>query len=179
MKNPFAAVAPIVLIGVLTGCASDDSPTTRQMLSHLPTPTSASTAANQSAPVNAIATLPNAAPSIELFDSTIFDNQLSSLLDKHPAAVIVRTTGDATTNNLPDRLEKWLAYIDKKGGTVKFEHDPEEKERIIGDILIDFAVDLVAKYYDHLLYSPAKHYNATVYYKNSGTISRVVFAQHQ
>ena len=171
MKNTFLfpLLRPIALAVILTtGCASvgDQNKEPAKQTEVVSGNTKATTKNNSEN------------PTIELFDSGLFDAKLSNTLSKGPDEVFVKPLGDTNVNAIPERLDKWLSYIENKGGSVELKPDPKEKSRFIGEI-IELGIKIYQAIYDSALYSPAENYNATVYYKNNGHITEVVFSKRK
>ena len=114
-------------------------------------------------------------PTIGFLDSTIFDKQLSRALSSKESTVKVTFPIAFTTNEIPERIDKWLVAIQDYEGTIDVQ--PEQVER---GLLDDFVKSLINGIYERikekLLYSPAKNYNATVFYEpRTGNVTRVMF----
>lgn len=124
---------------------------------------------------------------IQFFDSGSFDRKLSLALRKSPETITATFPAAVTTNNIPNRLDKWFFMVEKNEGAVKLEPesgpktDTEEggftKRGLIGE-----AISLVVGAYNFIkekaIYSPVKDYDAVVYYKpGTGTITKVVFTR--
>mgnify|MGYP001820813482 FL=1 len=81
-----------------------------------------------------------------------------------------------TTNDIPERIDKWFSAVLKYGGEVELKPDPDyPATREFGLIF-----DLLNKVYDlakeTLIYSNAQNYNVDVLYKpGSGEVTRCVF----
>jgi len=118
-------------------------------------------------------------PEIEFFDSGSFDRKLSVSLRKAPQTIMAKFPATVTTNNIPERLDKWFFMVEKYEGAVRLE--PEKGELAERGILEE-AISLVIGAYNFMkekaIYSPVKDYDAVVYYKpGTGTITKVVFTR--
>ena len=112
---------------------------------------------------------------IQFLNSNIFDKQLSKALSNKEPTVKVTFPIAFTTNEIPERIDKWLVAIQDYEGTIDVQ--PEQVER---GLLDDFVKSLINGIYERikekLLYSPAKNYNATVFYEpRTGNVTRVMF----
>ena len=117
-----------------------------------------------------------ASTELNLYDSITFDIKLSRALAAKPPVVTVTSIAPFTTNNIPERIDKWLDAVRKTGGTVALKPDPDYPAsrdfRLIFDLLSQ-AYDLAK---EMLIYSHAKHYNVDILYKpGSGEVTRFVF----
>jgi Domain of unknown function (DUF4384)/BON domain len=121
---------------------------------------------------------------VTFFDIEGFDKKLSSVLKERQPMVKVNFHAPADINKIPERLEKWLAAVQKEDGNVELLEDPEYKGQVtrspvaaaLGVLqMIPMLYNMIK---DNRLYSPAENYNATVYYiKGKGTITKVIFSQ--
>jgi len=114
---------------------------------------------------------------VEYFDSMGFDQNLSvSLKCNHPE-VTVKFPLSVNIYRIPDRVDKWFYMVGKYEGAAKPEIENEGRRSLLGE-----AISLVIGVYDvikeKVIYSSAKNYNATIYYKEgTGTVTRVVFTR--
>lgn len=113
-------------------------------------------------------------PTLLYVNSAAFDRKLSSSLAARPACFEVLFPLPVSMKALPERLDKWLSAIEKSGGKVQAVPVAEQRG-LFSDLL-----ELVIKLYDLFavsdLYEPARHYNATVYYKRTtGILVKVEF----
>lgn len=117
-----------------------------------------------------------ASEKIEFFDAGTFDRKLSSALRQNPPEVTIDFIADANVNDMPERMDKWFAAVEKGEGVIDVQVDPAYRTRgIISEVmaLIIGAYEFVK---DKLIYSPAQNYNATVYYiPGTGEITKVIF----
>ena len=129
-----------------------------------------------SAPGASAADKDNAA--IDFFDSGAFDRKLSGALRKDLPEVRVKFPAKVTVNSIPKRMDKWLASVEKYGGTVELKVDEEYSTRGIFGVVIDLILGAYELAREKILYGPSENYNATVYYmKGDGTITKVVFTR--
>lgn len=114
-------------------------------------------------------------PTIQFLNSNIFDRQLSRALDNQHPTVKVTFPIAFTTNEIPERIDKWLVAVEDYEGTVDVA--PEQIERGLFDNLVASLIKgIYKKIKEKILYSPAKNYNVTVYYEpRTGNVTRVMF----
>lgn len=114
-------------------------------------------------------------PNVEFFDSGSFDRKLSNALNADPPTVTVTFPAPITVNGIPERLDKWLAMVEKYGGTVELKPEDDGTRGLISEI-ISLIVGIYEAIKEKMIYEPVGDYNATVFYKKGeGTITRVVF----
>lgn len=114
---------------------------------------------------------------VQFLDTGGFDRKLSSALSANQPEVTVLFPAAITLNSIPDRLDKWFSKVEKFGGTVDIQAEPEPGRGIISEIF-----GLFIKAYDAIeeavIYSPAKNYNVMIYYKaQTGLVTRVSFTR--
>ncbi len=118
---------------------------------------------------------------LQFLDSRSFDREFSRLLRDASHSVTVTFLGGVTVNDIPKRMEEWLAKAEKEGGEVSLEIDPDSTNtKSISLALAGITVAVTA--YSYLrgkrLYSPVGEYDATVYHlAGQATISRIVFTR--
>jgi len=121
---------------------------------------------------------------VSFFDTSHFDKQLSSVMSRGATAAMVTFEAPATVNDIPERLNKWLSVVEKNGGMVELQPDPDypaiTQRGAFG--LVSVMLGAFATIYEaienKILYGPAKGYNATVYYmRGSGVMTKVVFSR--
>ena len=126
-------------------------------------------------------TTPEAVPSmvaLDFLDSATFDSRLSKALDSGAKIVTVRFLSEATTNELPPRVDRWLyAVSERYGNAVALK--PEEGTTIDRNLAV-VALVLGKQAYEllrtELTYRPARSYDATLYYiPQTGALTRVAF----
>jgi len=114
---------------------------------------------------------------VQFLDTGGFDRKLSSALSANQPEVMVTFPAAITLNNIPERLDKWFSKVEKYGGTVDIQAEPEPGRSIISEIF-----GLFIKAYDAIeeavIYSPVKNYNVMIYYKaQTGLVTRVCFTR--
>ncbi len=118
------------------------------------------------------------ASQLRFLDSEIFEKQLhNSLAADFPEVMVVFAGTDATVNEIPDRIDKWLFTVAKKEGKVDFQPDPTipAGRNPIG-LALTFGVGAYKLITEYTHYAPAGNFNAVVFYHPSeGTLTRVVF----
>lgn len=122
---------------------------------------------------------PSAVPEkkIDLIDSEVFDYKLGLSLGRNLPAVEVNVISPFSTNEIPERIEKWLSAVDQHGGKVELKLDPTygEERGVISE-----AIDLVVLAYDFIkkktLYDATDNYDVVVYYRpEDGIVTKIVF----
>lgn len=117
---------------------------------------------------------------VPFFDLGNFDSKLSKALRESEDEVTVVFPAPITTNDIPERLDRWFAQLEKRGGTLEVAPDPDFGSRgIIGEVF-----EVVIRFKDYLenerTFGPLKDYNASVYYyPGTGEITRVVFKRRE
>jgi hypothetical protein len=116
---------------------------------------------------------------IDFFNATGFDQRMSSALRTKPTTVTVNLLARTTLNDLPERLGVWLSEVEKHHGKVELQDDSEVKTRGIVDLSLAVAgiVMLYKLVENKMMYGPVGDYNATIHYKEGGTVTRVVFTR--
>ena len=114
---------------------------------------------------------------VQFLDTGGFDRKLSSALAAGQPEVTVVFPAAITLNSIPVRLDKWFSKVEKFGGSVDIQAEPEPDRGIISEIF-----GLFIKAYDAIeeavIYSPAKNYNALIHYKSqTGLVTRVSFTR--
>ena len=108
-------------------------------------------------------------------DSFSFDRKLSASLGAGQQQVEVLFPAAITLNSIPVRMDKWLSKVEKFGGKVEIQAEPEQGRGFVSEIL-DFFVKLYEMAEESLIYAPAKDYNVRIHYKpNTGIITRMSF----
>ena len=112
------------------------------------------------------------------FDSAIFDSTLSENMDRGSSKIEITISTPFSRNNIPDRLDAWLTFIENSSG--KIIEEPAEGERDIIMLILPgckpykkIQIQKVAMYF------PAQNYNATLLIKKDESgeamISKIVF----
>ncbi len=120
---------------------------------------------------------PAAAPQgeVQFLDTGGFDRKLSAALAAKQPEVVVSFPAAITLNSIPERLDRWFSKVEKFGGTVDIQAEPEPGRSIISEIFGLFvkAYDAIA---EAVIYAPAKEYNVIVHYRaTTGIVTRVSF----
>ncbi len=120
-------------------------------------------------------------PAVDFLDVSSFDTKLSSALKNASPTVTVQFSAPITVNSIPERLDRWFATVEQHDGAVTLLEDPNHpgpSSRFVGSLALSLAIGVYELIKNKLLYSPAKQYNATVYYlKDKGTVTKVVFTR--
>lgn len=117
---------------------------------------------------------------LEFFDSGSFDKKLSKALRDDLEVVSVEFPAPTSVNTIPERLDKWLAAVEKDEGKVELKPDPDHADRGILSEVLSLTVKVFKFGKKKRTYSPAEDYDTTVYYlPGSGTITRVDFKRKE
>jgi hypothetical protein len=110
-------------------------------------------------------------------DTTGFDYRLSASLEARQERVDVFFPALITLNNIPERIDKWLSQVEKFGGKVEIQAEPEAGRGLITELFSIFIKAFeVAE--ERLIYAPAKDYNVLITYKaNTGIITKMAFVR--
>ena len=120
------------------------------------------------------------AASLDFFDAGSFDNKLYAALAKDSPRVQIRFPAPITLNKIPERLDKWFSMVEKHGGKVALEAEPEPPSRGIITEVISLIVGAYGVLKEKWLYDPVKNYDATVHYlPSTGKVTKVVFTRKQ
>lgn len=106
-------------------------------------------------------------------DSRIFDEELSDAMSDETSKIVVQVPGAFSLNDIPERMDRWLYAVKDGGGKVAAE--PENPSRGLVSAAIDLVVTLVGKIDEIRLYRPAQDYDATLLYREDGTVTRILF----
>jgi hypothetical protein len=125
-----------------------------------------------------------AAPSLDFVNLGSFDRTMSAALRDRPQTVTVNLLVPTTVHDIPERLGTWLTMVDQYSGTIELQRDPEyPATRGFEFGVLTQAASLLVRAYkliEHkLLYGPVREYNATIYYKEQGMISKVVLTHKE
>lgn len=104
-------------------------------------------------------------PQIAFFDSYAFDVDLSSALRDEPVMLPVEATFDL--NNIPERMDNWLARIVKEGGKVQARPIPKEEDlqtRGIVSAIIDLFIAASEAAEREVIYGPVDEYDAILHF---------------
>jgi hypothetical protein len=156
-----------------TACQTTDS------AGKSPTATaSASTGAYESAaPGVQVATKNNRIAALAFIDSSTFDSDLHDALSKEPGTVHITPAAPFSLNEIPPRMDKWLAAVKSGGGKVAARQDTAVATRGLIGMVIDVVVALFDQVAEKRLYAPAENYDATLYYGADGMVDRVMFTR--
>jgi len=114
---------------------------------------------------------------VQFMDTTGFDYKLSASLEAKQEQVDVLFPAVITLNNIPERMDKWLSKVEKFGGKVEIQAEPETGRGIITEIFSIFIKAFEAAE-EKLIYAPAKDYNVLISYKaKTGFITRMTFVR--
>ena len=121
-------------------------------------------------------------PSVDFFNAAAFDKRLSSALRGHPPTVTVSLLAPTTVNAIPERLGTWLTMVEDHEGTIKLQPESGVQTRGLVSAALALPGAFMAIYQvvkDKILYGPVEDYNATIYYRGDGTISKVTFTRKE
>jgi hypothetical protein len=113
---------------------------------------------------------------VPFFESELFDQKVSTAMGTQAPTVTVPLLVPTTLHTIPPRLGRWLAVVEKRGGQVTILPDPEAP--VVQESWIDpipLLEKLIQGVRERLLYKPAEQYNATLYYRSRGELTKVVF----
>ena len=114
---------------------------------------------------------------VQFMDTTGFDYKLSASLEAKLPSVDVLFPAVITLNNIPARIDKWLSVVEKFGGKVEIQADPEPGRGLITEIFSIFIKAFEAAE-EKLIYAPAKGYNVLVSYQSkTGIITKMTFTR--
>jgi len=114
---------------------------------------------------------------VQFLDSFSFDRKLSASLGAKQPQVDVLFPATITLNNIPERMDKWLSKVEKFGGTVEIQAEPETGRGIITEIFSLFVKAYEAAE-EALIYGAAKDYNVLIHYRAAtGIITRLSFVR--
>lgn len=110
---------------------------------------------------------------LEFLDSRIFDEELSSFMSEDTREITVNMPVGFHLNDIPERLDPWFYEIKQNGGKVVAR--PENPSRGIVSAVIDVVVAVFEMVDEATLYGPSEDYDATLLYREDGTVKRIVF----
>jgi len=114
---------------------------------------------------------------VQFMDTTGFDYKLSASLEAKQEQVEVLFPAVITLNNIPERMDKWLSKVEKFGGKVEIQAEPEPGRGLITEIFSIF-IKVFEAAEEKLIYAPAKDYNVLISYKaKTGIITRMTFTR--
>jgi len=130
-----------------------------------------------SVPADRMAAKGSETASVSFIDSSVFDSDLHDALSKETGTVYVTPAVTFGVNNIPPRMDKWLAAVKRGGGKVVARRDTAVATRGLIAMALDVAVALYEQVEERMLYAPAAHYDATLYYGADGKVERVLFVR--
>ncbi|MBF0251678.1 MAG: hypothetical protein HQL35_13735 [Alphaproteobacteria bacterium] len=166
MKRLVIALAVVGLAGCQT--ASDSAPTP------------------SAAPVQPVTTAqmtelqPAGSAEVTFLDLSAFDEDLAGSLAERNRTVKVDIPAKFTLNDIPERMEKWLAAIKDSGGKVQAKTAPEPgmATRGLFGVLIDVTVSAVKAKLEADKLASARDYNALITYdKATGQVQDILFTR--
>ncbi len=110
---------------------------------------------------------------LDFLDSRIFDEDLSSSMSGESSKITVNVPVGFNLNDIPERFDAWFYSVKQSGGKVVAK--PENPSRGLVSAVIDVVVAIAEKIDEMRLYQPSEHYNATLLYREDGTVNKVVF----
>lgn len=113
---------------------------------------------------------------VVFIDTNVFDKDLTDSMSAKVDTISVTPVGGLSVNQIPERLNKWLAAISDKNGKVDIEPKAPATRSLT------FLIGLLPMAYDYFKntssYGLAGDYNATIFYQpDSGHIERIEFVR--
>lgn len=136
----------------------------------------------QPAPAGEAVQPESARTQVTFIDSSAFDSDLSRALKQNDSRVEVLAPAKFSLNQIPPRLEKWLAQVKETGGEVQAEAAPQPGAGTRGlfSLPVELVVALYDKISDRITYGPAQQYDARLHYdKVTGLVDAVDFIKRQ
>ena len=105
---------------------------------------------------------------ISFLDISKFDRDLSAALKNQPSTIEVAFFDNVSPNNVPERLQKWMAVIEADGGKIMVEAPPQEAATrspfaalsLIGTLIS--SIKKIERYRSEQIYDAAKGRNAVI-----------------
>ena len=105
---------------------------------------------------------------LSFLDITKFDRDLSTALKNQPAPIKVAFYDNISPNNVPERLQKWMAVIESDGGKILVEPPASEASTrgafaalsLIGTLIS--SIKKIERYRADQIYDAAKGRNAVI-----------------
>lgn len=121
--------------------------------------------ASAATPVAQDSSTANSDDDLTFFDSSAFDTSLADELAKHPDQAVIVPSGPFGPNQIPPRLEKWLAEVSKTGGSVKLKRETAgpPTRGILSDV-VDMSVKSHEEAQLSAMYAHAHDYNVLIIY---------------
>jgi len=124
---------------------------------------------------------PPKAPSLPFTDSDDFDDDLSKTLQASGKVEIqLASSIEPDAGEMPERLDKWLAVIQKSGGSQDYEAIDDSMGGGLPSVLMPFKTiyDGITAWFEEKMYQPAKQYNARLCYRrDDNLVSKIVFIE--
>lgn len=116
---------------------------------------------------------------VTFLDLSGFDDDLSESLRNKNREVVINLPAKFSLNDIPERMDVWLARVKDSGGKVQAQPIPKEGEMQTRG-LISALIDLVISGYEmaaeEIMYSPAEKYNVLLKYDaDTGEVKEAVF----
>lgn len=116
---------------------------------------------------------------LAFYDSTTFDNKLSSALAANPPEVIIEFPAPVTLNAIPTRLDHWLSKVEEYDGEVELVPVGPADKGIFSEAM-SFVVSVYEYLKEKALYFPVKEYDVEIHYaRDSGNVEKVVFQRKE
>lgn len=115
---------------------------------------------------------------IEFLDTGAFDSDLSSSMRAAISTITVTTLSPVTVNEIPERLEKWLAAVRENGGTINIEPKTKSLVSVVGLLfsMLDEYSYLFNTTITNNQYSASVNYNVLISYQpDNGIIDNIQF----
>ncbi len=98
-------------------------------------------------------------------DASVFDVQVSDAMAARAPIISVRFPETVTTNNIPERVAKWLyVLVDRYDGSSEVLPDPAlPVPKGVSDELSKLVMKAYTSLEQYILYRPSEHYNAIIY----------------
>lgn len=111
---------------------------------------------------------PPAHPAIIFIDSRVFDARLAKELDKGGKQVEVMIEGKMSINQIPPRLDKWLAQVSENGTVELRVQENLGRNRSLFS-LVDMVFSAIQGFQESLMLRSANSYNAVIYYRREAS----------
>jgi len=123
---------------------------------------------------------PTKPPTLPFTDSDDFDEYLSkTLLASGKVEIQLASSIEPDAGEMPERLDKWLAVIQKSGGSQDYEAIDDSMGGL-PSVLMPFEAiyDGIIAWLEERMYQPAKQYNARLCYRrDDNLVSKIVFIE--
>ena len=116
---------------------------------------------------------------LAFFDSRIFDDELQKSMQSESPEITVKAPGSFSLNNIPERVDRWLYSVKESGGKVVAKPENVPRTRGILSAVIDVVISLIDRIDDAILYHPSQNYDATLLYREDGTVSKIIFEKRR